>query len=380
MRRLLILEAIATIAGGQRVLLDLLPGLREAFDVTVAIPGPGPLADALRAQQVATVMLPIRRYSLVKKTARDVLAFAASTPRLSLALRALIRRDHIDLLYANSAPAFPWGTLGAVMAGRPILWHSHNNLGDGKSLLLARALATLPAVRQIIGASASAVNQLRQPAKSVVVRSGVDLELFKPSAEARQRCRAQLNIPPDAPLFGVLGDFIPLKGHDVFLRAAAEVRTHQPEVRIVVVGAVRPNAESQSFRDSLAPRLQETGARVMAWPEDLTALLNALDVAVVASTTETGPLALFQALACGVPVMSTPVGHAPSLLTDGTAGRLFPIGDAVALTALLRTWLESPEMHIPLQEAARQIAVAELDLKNTRRQVVELIERSAGIN
>jgi glycosyltransferase involved in cell wall biosynthesis len=371
--RLLILEAIPTIAGGQRVLLDLLPALRERFDVTVVIPGPGPLADALGAMHIVTAVLPIQRYSLVNKTLKDVLSFAASTPQLSLALRSLIHRTQADLVYANSAPTFPWGTLGAALSGRPVIWHSHNNLGDGKSLLLARAFATFPNVRRIMGAAASAVDQFRQPGKSLVVRSGVDLDLFAPSAEKRAQFRRSLNLPGDAPLIGILGDFIPLKRQDVFLHAAQRVQPQCPEAVFAVIGAARPNPESQAYYQSLHPLMAQVHALLLPWPADLAALLNALDIIVVASTTETGPLVLFQGLACGVPVLSTPVGHAPELLQDGVTGGLFPADDDAALSELLLHVLQHPDRHRAMRQAARQRAVEQLGLRHTQQKVIDQI-------
>ncbi|MCL5998015.1 MAG: glycosyltransferase [Chloroflexi bacterium] len=375
MRRhhILFLEALPTIAGGQRVLLDLLPALCAEFDVTVAIPGPGPLAEALSELRVATTALPIQRFSLIRKTLKDVLAFAASTPRLSMTLRSLIRRTHVDLVYANSAPTFPWGTLGAALAGKPVVWHSHNNLGDGKSLLLARALAGLPSVHRIIGAAASAIDQFGQPGKSLVIRSGVDLARFAPSAEKRAQCRGALNIPESQPLIGILGDFIPLKRQDDFLRAAQQVQAQYPIARFAVVGAVRPTPESQAYYQSLAPLLAQTNALALPWPDDLTALLNALDAVTIASTMETGPLVLFQGLACGVPVISTPVGHAPDLLRESDAGSLFPVGDDAALCQLMLRLLRHPERRHAIQTAARKLAEEQLDLRRTQQKVIGLL-------
>jgi glycosyltransferase involved in cell wall biosynthesis len=373
MPNIIILEAIQTVAGGQRVLLDLLPAINSAYAVTVAVPGPGPLADALHDLQIATVTLPIPRLSLVRKTPRDMLTLIASTPRLALALRSLIQRTGAELVYANSSPTFPWGTLGAALAGRPMIWHSHNNLDDRKSLLLARALAGLPSVKHIIGASASAADQFQQPGKSIVIRSGVDLLRFAPSPDLRQRFRAQLNIESHTPLIGLLGDFIPLKRQNIFLSAATQVRALHSHAVFVLVGAVRPNPESLAFQRSLQPLLEASGARVLPWPEDLVSLLNALDLLVIASTTETGPLVLFQALACGVPVITTPTGHAPELLRNSVSGRLFGFDDVGDLADNLLGWLNEPEQHSAMQRGARQLAVTELDLNVTRQKVLDVL-------
>jgi glycosyltransferase involved in cell wall biosynthesis len=373
MQPIIILEAISTIAGGQRVLLDLMPALKTVFNVTVIVPGPGPLTDALCDMHVATTTLPIPRYSLVTKSPKDMLAFAVSTPRLALLLGTLLRRTGADLVYANSAPTFPWGTLGAALARRPIVWHSHNNLGDGKSLLLARLLASLPTVKRIVGASSSSITQFKQPTKSMVIRSGVDLEHFSPSESVRRSFRSNLAIRPETPLIGLLGDFIPLKRQDVFLRAAQRVQTLHPEARFVIVGSVRPNPESLLYRQSIELLLGQVNIIVLRWPDDIPSLIVALDLLVIASTTETGPLVLFQALACGVPVISTPVGHAVAFLNQGAAGELYPVDDVEALATVLLKWLDTPEKHSEMKLAARKIAVTELDIKSTQNSVIKTL-------
>ena len=378
MSHILFLEAIPVIAGGQRVLLDLLPTLHREFEITVAVPGPGLLAEAVQQLGVSVVYLPAPTYGLVKKSWRDMAAFTISVPQLSLALASMARRLGIDLIYANSGPTFPWGTLGAALSRRPIIWHSHNILTDGKSLWLTRNLADWPVVRQIIGTSSEAAAQFKQPDKSTVITIGVDLEKFSPSPDQGMQLRTKLNILPSALTIGLLGDFIPLKRQHVFLQAALQAQSYFPDLRMVLVGAERPTIESQIYRCSLETWLNQTNASVLAWSdEDLVAVFNALDLVVIASTTETGPLVLFQALACGVPVLSTPVGHASMLLAGMSApGGLFVIDDVNDLSNKLIGILQMPKQLQGMRQTARQLALTHLDLRLAQQRVTELIRKS----
>jgi colanic acid/amylovoran biosynthesis glycosyltransferase len=96
----------------------------------------------------------------------------------------------------------------------------------------------------------------------------------------------------------------------------------------------------------------------------------------VASTTETVPLVLLEALACGVPVVSTPVGRAPELLADGDAGALYPWGDARRLAEVLIDWLRAPETVTRRRAVARALAEARLPLAQGVEQVAGLIARA----
>lgn len=374
---ILFLEVLPTISGGQRVLLDLMPALTERFDVTVVAPGDGPLARALHAKGAAIIFAPMAEFSLVSKGWRDLASFATETPRLAMTLRDVIRRQAVHLVYANSSRAFVWGTLGARLAGRPILWHAHNILGDRKTLALIRILARAGTVRKIVCASQAAAAQFSSQAhKAVVVPHGVDLDAFAPLPASRGRARAELGIGPDAPVAGLVGDLIPLKGQDVFIRAAQIAARSLPSAVFLVVGDERPDDASRRYSQNLQSAVNQLGPTVrrLGFQPDIVGLLNALDVLVIASTTETGPLVLMQALACGVPVIGTPVGWAPQLLGDGVCGDLYPVGDNAALADKLVHVLSHPAVRASMSQAARQRAVERLDLKESQARIVGLIK------
>jgi glycosyltransferase involved in cell wall biosynthesis len=374
---ILFLEVLPTISGGQRVLLDLMPALAERFDVTVVVPGDGPLAQALQARGSAVSVVPMADFTLVNKSVRDLASFAADTPRLTIALRDIIRRKAVHLVYANSSRAFVWGTLGARLAGRPIIWHAHNILGDRKTLALIRILARTATVRKIVCASEAAAAQFpMEQSKTTIVPQGVDLDVFAPLPASRERARAGLGIGPKTPVAGLVGDLIPLKGQDVFIRAAQTTVRSLPSAVFLVVGDERPDDASRRYRQSLQSAINQLGPsfRLLGFQPDIVGLLNALDVLVIASTTETGPLVLMQALACGVPVISTPVGWAPQLLGDGVCGDLYPSGDDAALAEKLVLALSRPAARASMSQTARLRAVERVDLKESQARIVALIQ------
>jgi glycosyltransferase involved in cell wall biosynthesis len=376
--RLLLLESLTFISGGQAVLLNLVPRLGKRYDPIALLPGPGPLAEELCALGVTHAFAPMGRYSLLHKTPLDVVNYAARLPWLVLFTWRLVRRRQVDLLYANSTPTFVWGTLAAALAHRPILWHMHNVLGDGKTLRLLAALSRLRTVKRIVCASPGAAAQfdgLGAPAaKFRVVPNGVDLDRFAPSLAARERIRAQYRLDPHTPLVGIAGDLIPLKGQQTFVEAARLVHAQMPAVHFWIVGQPRPTRESHEYQAALQLQAGSLPIDLIGHQPDMPAVLNALDVLVIASTAETGPLVLLEALACGIPVVSTPVGRTPELLAGGECGALFPIGDAVALAGHLLALLADPDRRQAMGRAARERAVSRLSLDAYRQQIDDEIE------
>ena len=371
---ILFLEALPTIAGGQTVLVNLVPALRDRYRLATLLPAEGPLAQALRSEGVLCFVAPIGQYSLMHKSLRDVAAYTARLPLLAWRTAQLIRAWDADVVYANSGPTFVWGTLAAQITRCPIVWHHHNLLADGKSLAVVRAASRLPAVRSIVCASAAAQKQLSGAgAKTVVIPNGVDTDRFRPDRAARARIRAELGIDDAAPVVGMVGDLIPLKRQDTLLAALRHVQGEMPELRAILVGDARSGeAESKRYAEQLRSDARN-GVLFLGRRSDLPAVLNAFDLLVVASERETGPLVLLEALATGIPVISTPVGRAPELL--GPAA-LYPTGDASTLANLLRSAFATAATPDEARLAARRGAEQKLSLALFHRAIAEVITQA----
>jgi glycosyltransferase involved in cell wall biosynthesis len=369
--RLLILESLATIAGGQAALLNLAPYLGQTHDLLALLPGEGPLTEALRQAGVRCFFAPLGSYTLVHKTAGDVFNYALRFPWLALSAWRLVMRERVNLVYANSTRTFAWGTLAATLAGRPIIWHQHNLLADRKTLMLVERIGQWRTVRRVIAASQAAATQFPTlQSKMVVIPNGIDTTFFHPDLAARARVRDEFSIPRDAFVAGIVGDLIPLKGQHMLLEAA---QLGIAGAHYLIVGSARPgDAESCSYEAHLRQIAGEhvifTGRR-----HDLPDVLNALDLLVVASERETGPLVLLEALACGVPAISTPVGRAPEILPPEA---LFPIGDPASLISRLQYWLADRQRLQAVGHAARSLAEKHLSAEIFRARIRAEVERS----
>ena len=132
-------------------------------------------------------------------------------------------------------------------------------------------------------------------------------------------------------------------------------------MRVVIAGEGPLEGDLQARLAAL--HLEGVVSLVGARP-DAVDLLAAADVVVVASSWESGPLVLAEAMTLGRPVVTTPVGFATDLVDDGVTGRLVPVGDAAALAGALTAVLSDPGSAARMGAAGAGRVAAVLDRDN----------------
>jgi glycosyltransferase involved in cell wall biosynthesis len=152
--------------------------------------------------------------------------------------------------------------------------------------------------------------------KFVVVSLGFDLSPFRigarERAEMRASVRAEFGIPPDASLMTLVARLVPIKRVDRFLRLANALRDI-PGMHFLIVGdgELREPMQASAEALGLGKRLVWSGFR-----QDMPAMYAASDLVVQTSDNEGTPVALIEAQAAGVPVLSTRVGGVASAIGD----------------------------------------------------------------
>jgi glycosyltransferase involved in cell wall biosynthesis len=378
--RLLFLESLSIIAGGQQCLLDLVKELKARYEIVVVLPGEGPLSEALNDLGVSYCLLPVGGYSLLRKNAADVANYGLRFPWLTLSIWRIIRRERIDLVYANSARTFLWGTLACVPARRPILWHLYSTLVDSKTIALLNLFGRLPNVRKILSVCKS--TSMPFPAlraKMAISYVGVDTEAFHPHPDLGEEFRSELDVSGSTKLVGIVGNLIPLKGQDVFLKAASQVCAKIPNVRFAIIGQMRSgDAESQAFSDRLQQMVTDSGlmgkVTFTGYYPDILKAINGLDLLVSSSRAEAMPLVILQAGACGKPVIASAIGGVPEIIQVGINGRLCRGGDDAEFANAVVEALSDPIQLARMGDAARKITIEKFSVQRFAARVEEQIE------
>jgi glycosyltransferase involved in cell wall biosynthesis len=233
---------------------------------------------------------------------------------------------------------------------QPVVSFFHGKPEDGPTVEkhIDRFLKTEPQLRRIV-ASASVVRQRLMnwgvPADKIVhIPIGTDVAMFAPlTPELRAVARARLGFSEDAIVMGSFqkdgvgwGEGLepkPIKGPDIFLDTVEQLAKDLP-VEVLLSGPARGfvknglKARGIPFQHHYPPERA-----------DLVELYHALDLYLMTSREEGGPMALMESMASGVPVVSTSVGMAPDLIVDGVTGGLAVSEDVEGLVNRARSML-----------------------------------------
>jgi len=348
------------LGGAQQNTLDTVRRIdRERFRPQLVC-GPGGLLDeeARRLADVPVHFLP----ELVRpvRPLRDL----AATRRIAALLRPLAAAGPA-IVHTHSSKAGVVGRRAAALARAGPIVHSlhgygHAALSPGPVRALGlwaerRAARHTDAFVAVSRATIEAGRRLRLFGDRPVhlVRSGVDLAHYAGADAARAATRAELGLPADAPVVGLIGNLKPQKAPLDFVELAARVAGRRPECRFFLAGdgELRPVVEARIAERGLGGRLT-----LLGWRRDVPALLGALDVLVLTSAWEGLPRVCPQAMAAGRPIVATAVDGIPEAVHDGINGRLFPPGDVEAGAAAVLALLDDPALRRRLGEAGRAAA------------------------
>lgn len=351
--------------GGVNQTLRLAPALYRRHDWETIMRVPDlPEAHATE-RRIREEGVPVERMELHRlrrsADARHHVALVASFRSEVRALRRLVRRERIDLVQAFGATN-PHLALAGHLEGVAVVW----SLTDS---VLPPAAAAVP--MRLVGALADVVlttgdrladlhpGARRLGERCIPVYPPVDLDFFRPDPEARRAARGRLGVPPGALLVGTVGNRNPTKGHEYFVRAAERFISDGGDAHFRVLGSPSPvhaahmaAVDEQVRAAGLGDRLAfvDPGSRVGE-------LLPAFDVFVLSSIprSEGVPTVILEAMACGLPVVSTDVGAVREVVRDGATGFVVPPLDPPRMVDALRR-LEEEGLRRSLGEEGRRRA------------------------
>jgi L-malate glycosyltransferase len=285
------------------------------------------------------------------------------------ALARLLRRERPAVFHAHmSSPvACKWGLAAAVLARVPAVlgtvqvgaYEPPDRSAYWQLRALARGVDRYLAVSREIAAELT--DGLGWPAEKVeVVYNAVDTE--RAAVDAPPGLREQLGGSATRPLVLTPARLNPQKGHRVLLEAVTEV----PDALFLLAGDGHERAplEAEAERLGVADRVRFLGRR-----EDVPQLLAACDVFALPSLYEGSSLAVLEAMAAGIPIVSSAIGGTEELIEDGRSGLLVPPGDAKALAAALRHVLSDEALRKDLADRARE----RVDAGLTREQMADRV-------
>jgi glycosyltransferase involved in cell wall biosynthesis len=287
-----------------------------------------------------------------------------------LAIAKRLRADHVDAIHGHNPGVHHFAALAARLGGVPVCISTRHSVSTSKGLpyqeryfrwvkpLTSHVVFVCDFVRRGLE------NKLGYPPeKCSVILNGIPLTEFlaHPASPGSRRPRIR---------FGAIGRLVPAKGHAVLIDAFTRVCRAAPEAELSIYGygALRDELSAQIASLGLAGKVRLEGRT-----ENSAATLQHLDVFVLSSVNEGLPLVILEAMAAGLPIVSTGVGGIPEVLPKESAW-LCPPADAGALADAMLQAVACKDLR-ERGEAARRLAAASYGLEHMAARYEDLYRR-----
>ena len=370
--RVVYLNPCGQLGGAETSLLEMLASLRvaaPAWDLNLVLGEDGPLTAMARAQGARVLVEPFppvlaRLGDAPKHPLRalaGLLRAAGAARRYRQRLARILEELEPDLIHTNG---FKMHLLGASVARSsiPLVWHIHDYVSVRP--LMSRLLRVFHRKCSVAIVNSTSVARdveaLLPGLRVVPVYNAVDIARFSPEGPKLDLDALSRLAPARGAVvrIGLISTFARWKGHQVFLRAVAQL---PPELNVrgyIIGGPIYQTRESQWSLDELRQESEHLGLRdrigFTGFLRDIPGALRALDIVVHASTQpEPFGMVIIEAMACGKPVIASRAGGALELFAEGETALGHPPGDAAVLAKQIQRLAADAGLRQGLGAAAR---------------------------
>lgn len=320
------------IGGGERHLADLSNGLAaRGHQVFFALAPDSPTEKLLENQPPENFLFARIRNALDVFSGRELAKF--------------VSQNNIEIIHAHPAKDYPLAALAARLTGKPFVLTRH-------VLFPIKRLQKywLKNVGGIIAPSKAVADALRKqnlfpPEKIETIHNGIDLKHFAP-----------INKSPSANFtVGSIGHLAPIKGHDIFIRAARIVSQKRPNIRFIIVGEDKSKAgENRRRFENLIRELDlQNHVELAGWTNDVRPFLEKFDIFVSAARSEPFGLVIVEAMARRIPVIATGSEGATEIIENGASGVLVDSENPEKLARAILDLADDAELRNRLADAGR---------------------------
>lgn len=320
-------------------------------------------------QMIQKLRIPL--YFLGKRSERDMKVYRQ--------LGALFRQYRPQIVHTHLrglSYAYPW----MIRYRTPVRVHTIHSVADKEMPHkgIGRLAWLLPFRYRVGGVVPVAIaKEVQRTIEQVyhflhapIIPNGIPVEEYAPDPRRRLLWRQHHQIEQEAIVFVSVGRLVPLKNHALLLRAFAKVQSPQRLYLLLVgEGELEDTLRQQICQLNLQDRVRLLGVRA-----DIPDILNASDVFVLSSKWEGNPMSVQEAMASGLPVVSTAVGGVPELVQDEVSGFLVPSEDESALANALQRLANTPNLRQQMGASALSYAKTHFDIQQTVRLYEKLYQ------
>ncbi len=290
------------------------------------------------------------------------------------ALAHYVRENKIQLIHAH----LPWAGLLAKAVGKmtnvPTIYTEHNKLERyhfGTRVLNVLSM-NVPTMVIAVSNDVSISIQRHKPRMKVPIRTilnGVNVERFRKELFDGRLVRERLGIPGSAPVVGTIAVFRFQKRLDLWMDVASKILRRNKDVHFIIVGdgPLRTELLQKRMKLGLTDRIYMPGLETEVRP-----YLAAFDIFMMTSSFEGMPVALLEAMAMQLPVVSTDAGGIKEVITHMQEGLLCPVNEPEKLIDYACSLIDNQTERVDYGTRARARVKEHLSIEKMVRDLEEV--------
>lgn len=210
--------------------------------------------------------------------------------------------------------------------------------------------------------------------KYITIPNSVDMSKYSPDCRD-ESLRNELGVKSEEILIGIVGRLDPWKGQIELVEAFNNIKDRFPNSKLLIVGDETPHEPGyrEQIEDFIYNENLQERVILRSFQPDVNRWMASMDIFVMPSYEEAFGIVLIEAMASGLPVISTNAGGVPDILENGKYGQLVEPRSSKAIAAALDNYLSDMNKAKVLAHSSREVALEKYDLNNVYKKVESLI-------
>ena len=301
---------------------------------------------------------------------------------LSQKICKIIKKENINLIYANSLISGFFSLLPSLILNKNLIYHEHGLPILRRGSLWHKCFPLITKKSSKIIAISGAVKQALQNEgvdgkKIEIIYNGIILA--NSNTHKKIDFKKQFNISPEEKVVGKVAHFLPWKGHMTFLKSIPLVLRDFSNVKFIIVGGGR--AGDEPYYKKLQSYVKEADIEksvvFTGYRNDAIEIMKEFEILVHASEAEPFGLIFLEAMMLGKPIIATNAGAAPEIIIEKENGLLFQPGNHLMLAQCILRLLKDPEKCLQMGIKGRELAQKKFTLRAQVEKIQALLEKES---
>lgn len=299
-------------------------------------------------------------------------------------LRKIIDEFKPDIVHTHAAKAGAIGRLAASHSGVPIIIHTfhghvfHSYFNPIKTRLfleieryLAKRTTKIIALSEIQKEELCHTYKVAPDQKFEIIPLGFDLKKFKENREGkRNEFRTEYNLADDEIAIGIVGRLVPIKNHELFLKAIKLVSERSnKKIRAYIIGDGEERSKIEKIAKTLGLKFNNQNFQekniltFTSWIKEIDRCNAGMDIIALTSNNEGTPVSLIEAQASAKPIVSTNVGGIENIVVKNETALLSGAGNEKGFADNLIRLIESEDLRMKLAKHGSEFAITKFSYK-----------------